>query len=302
MARAASLKGSGDFDGQRGVWRVLVLEADDQSEAYDVAAAEAPDPYLEVPRGAASVKEEGGGVYLVEFEYLVRNAGTDPQTPQGETPGAGNVSPPERAAEKVGTDLSFSFGGKTTRIFTSLETKFGVGRTVNGQAQRAPSFLNLIGYNPKDGTVEGCEVYAKGCSFTITKKYAGLNYGYLARLFGNTATTNDKPFRGMATGECLYIGCDGSYKGGGGENLPWEIAGKFEYSPNQTTELKIGSTTDFIKIPAGTINGHDYLWLINEDTTDQVPGEPPFAVARPKFAYVERVYEKSKFEQLGMDT
>jgi hypothetical protein len=143
-------------------------------------------------------------------------------------------------------------------------------------------------------------VYAKSCQFSVAKQYRDLTYGYLARLFGNCGTTNKKPFRGTAAGESVYIGSDGSYKGGGGEKLPWSITGKFEYGPNQTEELKIGGPGG-ITIPANTIAGHDFLWFINEDTTEDV-GEGPFRVARPKFAYVERVYDPSDFDQLGMDS
>lgn len=289
MASAYSLRGSGDFRGNSATWRVLVKDAGDQAEALGAALAESPVTYGGLIRAEPDVSELGAGRYLVEFDYKPWTEGT-PGT-------AGTTSPPEKAGQPVGTDLSFTFGGQTVKVFTSKETKFSAGRIDNP----APSFNQMIGYNPKDGSVEGCEVFAKSCDYSITKRYAGISYGYLATLFKNVATTNDAAFRGTAAGESLYIGADGSYRGsgsgGGGEgSLPWEITGKFKYSPNQSEDIEVGDIT----FPAGTIDGHDYQWFIFEDTTEDV-GEGPYKVSRPKFGYVERVYDESDFTDLGMD-
>lgn len=303
MARAYTLKGSGDFDGGSAVWRVLVVGAGDQSEAYDKAAALAPAFYLGAPRGAPAVADQGGGLFEVTFQYTPRTAGEFPPVEPGGaggTEGNGGVSPPERSSEDVGTDLTFTFGGDQQRIYVSKETKWGGGRTVGGQTQRAPGYLGLIGYNPKDQSVEGCEVYARSCDFSVTKRYQALSYGFLARLFAQCATTNKKAFRGMAAGEVLYIGADGGFKGGAKENLPWEVSGKFKYSPSQTEELIVGGVGG-IKVPAGTIGGHDHLWFIFKDYTENV-GDGEFKVSRPEFGYVERVYDPSNFGNLGMDT
>jgi hypothetical protein len=104
MARAHSLKGSGDFDGGSAKWIVLVLEAGSQSEAYDAAAAEAPTSYLGVARGPASVEAQGGRLYVVTFTYTVRTEGTAVTPPPEGTggPGSGNPSPPSRGGEPDG--------------------------------------------------------------------------------------------------------------------------------------------------------------------------------------------------------
>lgn len=294
MSKAGELKGSRDFDSQQGKFRYIVIGAGDQSEAYDKAAAQAPAAYLGVPQSGASVADQGAGVFVVEFTYSNQAQGTATNPDQGETPGSGNVTPPQQAQQPIGMDFSFTTGGGTKRIYKSLKTVFKIGRN---QAV-APSFNKLIGYNPKDGSVEGCEIHSPNPEFTVTQKFAGITLGYIARLLATTAKTNKQPFRGCDVGECLFLGADGSFQGSGGERLPWTIAGKFAYSPNWTDE-QLNWDDGAIVLPAGTVKGWHHVWSIYEDTTDQAAGNT-FQVARPKFVYVEQVYKEENFAVLGM--
>jgi hypothetical protein len=287
-ATAYPLLGSGNLTPNGAVWKLLVLHASDQEEAEEIARAQAPATYRDYIRGAPTVEAQGAGLYVVTYDYA---AGTQGQPPPVQ-PGGQQTSPPERGGEQVGTEFSFTFGGDKQKVTVSLETKFGIGRN----NARAPGFKQTVGYNPEDGSVEGTEVYARSCSFTVRKKYQLFTFGFLASLFWQVATTNKNPFQAFPKHSVLYIGADGSYSGGS-KNLPWEISGKFVFSPNQVKDLKVGDVT----IPNGTIEGHDYVWFASQKTTEDV-GDGPYTVSRPLYGYVERMYEESDFSNLGMDS
>ena len=122
---------------------------------------------------------------------------------------------------------------------------------------------------------------------------------YKGTLFQLTGKVNNAAFRGLAAGECLFLGASGTLHGtestsGGGtsEDGDWEITYRFAASPNKTG-ITIGSITGIAK------KGWEYLWVRYadvEDTTAMV------IVKKPVSVYVEKVYDDGDFAALGIGT
>ena len=106
---------------------------------------------------------------------------------------------------------------------------------------------------------------------------------------------NNATFRGLAAGECLFLGASGTLHGteftdgtsGGGD---WEITYRFAASPNKTG-ITIGSISGIAK------KGWEYLWVRYADVEDM---NAMAMVKRPVAAYVEQVYESADFSSLDI--
>lgn len=120
---------------------------------------------------------------------------------------------------------------------------------------------------------------------------------YIKKVAERTGTVNDAGFRSFAAGEVLFIGCSGSHewdeeKGSG----PWNLAFKFIANPNagsgQTYPAEtIGAITGVEK------KGHEYMWIYYD--SDVTGGT---LLKQPKFVYVNEVYRKTSFADLGIGT
>lgn len=182
------------------------------------------------------------------------------------------------------SNFTFDTSGGTQHITQSLST-------VNKYApsgQTAPDFKGGVGFK-KDG-FEGVDVTLPVYSFgethflddaTVTNTYKGT-------LFTLTGRTNNASFKGLADGECLFLGASGSKRSG---DL-WEIQFRFAASPNRTG-ITVGDITNIAK------KGWEYLWVLY---ADQVDDDAAAMVQRPLAAYVEKVYEDGSFAGLGIGT
>lgn len=95
-------------------------------------------------------------------------------------------------------------------------------------------------------------------------------------------------FKGLAAGECLFLGAAGSKRG----DEDWEITFRFAGSPN-VTGLSVGPITGISK------KGWEYLWVRYADVEDD---NAKALVKRPVAAYVEQVYDAGNFGALGIGT
>ena len=91
-------------------------------------------------------------------------------------------------------------------------------------------------------------------------------------------------FKGLAAGECLFLGAAGSKRGLG----DWEITFRFAGSPN-VTGLAVGPISGISK------KGWEYLWVRykteqGNNTLKQVPAQ----------VNVEQVIETYEFANLGL--
>ncbi|MCA9080847.1 MAG: hypothetical protein KDA58_09825, partial [Planctomycetaceae bacterium] len=136
--------------------------------------------------------------------------------------------------------------------------------------------------------VEGLDIAVPIYSFAETHYLtnAQVTPAYKSLLFQLTGSVNQSPFRGFAPGEVLFLGASGSLR----QPDLWELAFRFAASPN-ASGLTIGEITGIEK------EGWDYLWVRYQETTDETAQA---LVQRPAAVYVERVYPRQEFSQLGI--
>jgi hypothetical protein len=179
-------------------------------------------------------------------------------------------------------DSTFSFdtGGGTQHITQSLQTiaKYPAGS--------APDFKGAIGVTHDN--VEGVDITVPVYQFSETHYLADavVTPAYRGTLFQITGKVNSGSFRGLAPGECLFLGASGSKRGQG----DWEITFRFAGSPN-VTGLTVG--------PIGGINkkGWEYMWVRYADSEDD---DAKVLVKKPVAVYIEKVYESASFAGLGI--
>lgn len=194
--------------------------------------------------------------------------------------GATDDSPPQ-TGESV---FNFDTGGGSQHITQSLGT-VGVHAA---PGTTAPFFGGAIGVT--DTSVEGVDIIVPVYNFAETHYLPAsmVTLAYRQTLFHLTGKVNDAPFKGTASGECLFLGASGSKRG----IEDWEITFRFAASPNQNN-LVVGDITGIAK------GGWDYLWVRYQDVED---ASAKALVKRPLAVYVERVYHFGNFSGLGIGT
>lgn len=192
----------------------------------------------------------------------------------------------------------------------SFDTSGGTIHMTQAKGERAyaatgtaPDQQKAIGV---DGdSVAGVDVIVPALQWTETYDVpsAYVTAAYIKGVAALTGTVNNAAFRTFQPGEVLFVGCSGNQewdeeKGDG----PWSLSYKFTASPNRGlvtgatgTPLypaeTIGSITDVVK------KGHEYLWVRYEAAVDGSD-----LLKRPKYVYVDQVYEETNFEALGIGT
>jgi hypothetical protein len=191
---------------------------------------------------------------------------------------------------------SFDTGGATQNIKQGLPVGEGVG--LNFEFSYPPEAVNQSGAICVDGTsVQGVDIIVPQLTWTETYDVPAqyVTTAYIKKVSTLTGTVNDADFRGFESGEVLFLGASGSQqwdedKGDG----PWSLSYKFVANANQ------GEGKTFPAITIGSIegiekDGHDYLWVKYEDRLSQNS-----VLKLPKAVYVNRVYRRDDFAQLGI--
>jgi hypothetical protein len=190
------------------------------------------------------------------------------------------VDPPQAG------DSTFSFdtGGGTQHITQSIAT---LNKYISSGTP--PDFKGAIGVTADN--VEGVDITVPVYNFSETHYIDpdDVDDAYKGAIFNLTGKVNNAPFRGLAAGECLFLGASGSRRGRGADD-PWEITYRFAGSPNRTG-LSIGGISGINK------KGWEYLWVRYQDTVDDLSNH---LVKQPLAVYVEKVYEEGDFTTLGI--
>ena len=195
-------------------------------------------------------------------------------------------SPPEDLPPETGeSSFSFDTGGGTQHVTQSIET---VSKHAPGGGVFAPDFKGAIGVTHDN--VEGVDITVPVYSFSETHYLpdAQVTLAYRGTLFGLTGKTNNAPFKGLAGGECLFLGASGSKRGAD----DWEITFRFAASPNRTG-ITVGDIDGISK------KGWEYMWVRYADAEDAVAKA---IVKKPVAVYIEKVYEEGNFAGLGIGT
>ena len=222
----------------------------------------------------------------VRQSYRVDPVGdpTQSQTWMGEARyGASSFSTPE-TGDSV---FNFETAGGQLQITQSLAT------IASYPAGQAPDFEGAIGYDGEriQGTSIVHPIYNWGETHWFSA--ATVDITYRGKLFNQTGTVNNATFKGMASGECLFLGASGTRRGTSSDD-DWEISFRFASQPNQTG-LTVGSITGIDK------KGWEFLWVRYADEVVTAGGEQ-FLVQRPKSVYIEQIYKTSNFADLGIGT
>jgi hypothetical protein len=172
-----------------------------------------------------------------------------------------------------------------------------VGSYADSSIPSAPDFHGAIGVSNTNGNaeVQGVDITVPIYNFSETHYLTveQVTPEYKGTLFQLTGKVNSGGFRGLAAGECLFLGASGTLHGTETETETtgdWEITYRFAASPNKTG-ITIGSITGIAK------KGWEYLWVRYADVEDM---DAMAMVKRPVAAYVEQVYEDADFSLLDI--
>jgi len=190
-----------------------------------------------------------------------------------------------REAIEVGATSLFTFdtAGGVQHITQSLETIASYAAV-----GAPPDFQGAIAVT--HDSVEGVDITVPVYNFSETHYLAAsaVNQTYKNTLFALTGKVNNASFKGLAAGECLFLGASGSRR----SPDDWEITYRFAGSPNRTG-IAVGPITGIAKA------GWQYLWVRYADADD---ADAVTIVKRPVAAYVERVYDAADFSLIGIGT
>lgn len=189
-------------------------------------------------------------------------------------------------ASETQTRFNFNISFASVKITQSKETVFS--KSVD-DPDPAPDHKGAIGFN--DGMVEGVNIRVPVYSWQETHSIpvSSVTQAYINTLkLIADSPVNDNTFRGSAAGEIMFVGVTGTQK----DQNDFELVFTFEESKN-ATDLTVG---DIEEIPKA---GNDYLWTQYETIVD---AGSDTTVKQPKAVYVEKVYDRSDFADLGIGT
>jgi hypothetical protein len=183
-------------------------------------------------------------------------------------------------AETGESIYSFDTTGGTQHITQSITTVGRYGPEASNQLGGA------IGYDGE--RVTGVDITVPVFAFTETHYLpdSTVDGAYKGTVFRLTGKVNDASFKGLAAGECLFLGASGTKRG----EEDWEITFRFAAAPNKTG-VSVGD------IGAIDKKGWEYLWVQYGDAVDDIVNR---LVQKPIAAYVEQVYEEADFSALGI--
>jgi hypothetical protein len=220
----------------------------------------------------------GGVIFLVE-SYDLQHVGGDAWevTATYESLGTDDEEQPEPLKRTRQFDTS---GGTAHFTVARGEQRYGAN---------APDMKKAIGV---DGDkVNGVDVVIPALQWSETYDVPSLliTNAYIKTLADVTGTVNSSAFRSFDADEVLFVGASGQQqwdeeKGDG----PWNLTFKFVASNNEAN-LSMGGIDGISK------KGHEYLWAYFDDTVANNK-----LIKTPKFVYVNQIYRRTSFSQLGI--
>lgn len=160
----------------------------------------------------------------------------------------------------------------------------------------APDMKGAIGVSMD--AVQGCDIRVPSTEFTYTQAYtAGIGDADLRSFRALAGKLNNRPYRGYATGELMYLGCEPVSPEGtlpnGTTFCHWALAHNFLYEPHQTAVV-IGDFT----LPV--VPAHSYVWARYEAALAAVAAGGNVLARRPAALYIDRVARYTDFSTLGI--
>ena len=242
----------------------IVFGASGEDRALELARGAAPSEYNGVALDSIEIDERiGGEIFKVKAVY------------PGESGSGGTGS------ENDEPSFAFDTGGGTKHVTQSLAT-------VGKYPEDAPDFGGAIEVD-EENNVNGCDIVMPVMNFSETHYYAPsrVTAEYKKQIAALTGSVNSGAFKGYEAGEVLFQGASGSRRGKKSTDL-WEISYKFAVSPN-AANIQVGDITVSAKA------GWDYLWVKYRPNVDETAKT---LIKKPKYVYVEKVYESRDFSIL----
>ena len=210
-----------------------------------------------------SVTELGNNIFQVVVTY-----------------GPSSSKSPDAPTSGTTIDFSMEIGTEQTHITQSKSTTaYPTGA--------APDLGGAIGVNGR--AIDGVDILTPTLQRSFTYYFApsSITNILIGKWFAAVGTVNNDSFYGGAAGEVLCTGISGSWRD---DEDQAAITFRFAYSPNETG-LSVGSLTGIAK------NGWQHLWVQYEEVEDATVDK---LVPRPKYAFVETVYDSTDFAELGI--
>lgn len=252
----------------------------DRTIVLNTVRATAPATFPDEPklvRGDITIRPLGGLLWRASVPYIPDYAPL--------YPARGLVGPPIPAPigptlnDPLGADFAFDITAQTEHVTQSIQTvdKYNRGGGV------APDYKGAIGVT-KD-SILGCDRIKPYLEWSRTVTLTSTTFEYWYTVSGLVGTTNKFTWYGAAEGTLLFLGVSGNIK----DFNKCVATFKFAYAPNLTAILICDGLTVANKA------AWDFLWVAykNIDDTNKL-AQQPFA------AFVERVYRREDFIQLGI--
>jgi len=247
----------------------IALFSTDHAAVYVATLIVAPPSFEGYRRQKVRCEPQTGGVWMctVEYGFSAETQTEDPEPPE---------TPDE--SKPLGPDYAIDITAAQVHINQSKQT---ISRT-SYSPNNPPNYQGAI--NVTRDRVEGTDVFAPKFEFTITVQRYPVLLPYLRLIRSLVATTNKNKWRGFEAGELIYLGMTGTCKPG----EVWSLTHKFAVGTN-LADFDVGQIT----VPSK--KAWQFLWVTYTDAVDQA-----LLVQKPYAAYVERVYDESDFNLIGI--
>ena len=256
---------TGTSNRARMLW--MVDGTDDEIAARNSLLATAPAAYDPYGLGTTSWPMNGLEVETQDADHWTFTVTYEPQTRGGSS-----------------NEYSFDTTGGSTHI------TYNRGVFAKGPQDGRPLTDFKGGINvTKDGP-EGVDIVTAQFQWqqTLVISNATVDDTFKNNIRNLTGSVNSATFKGLAAGECLFLGAAGSKTGSLGN---WTITYKFASQPNRTNVVING----FATVP--TVRGWDYLWVYLEEQVDTTSQK---LILRPYEYEIAIVYPYADLNGLGV--
>jgi hypothetical protein len=190
--------------------------------------------------------------------------------------------------------ISFDISGQTQRITQSLATIHAYTRP--GSWRR--DFKGAINVN-SDGSVEGCDIVVPVVNYTVNYTFPQNQFDdgtYIRKLIAAVGSVNSDSFKGLNAGEGLLSRVAGQRRA----DKAWDLSFGFGVSLN--VSVASGNAISVGEIDNIEKDGWDYLWVYyaEEEQTASGGSGIKYITKLPVHAFVERVYRRTAFADLGL--
>lgn len=271
------------FDGDTPEWDLeyCILEAADETEAYNAVVAQSPVELFGLTRKAVrqppKLKLEGGTTWTATVRYVVEEIG--------------------KADIQEGTPttvtLEFDTGGETyTRhgVKSDKQAKYSWSAGVDP----APDIKGALGFDGKKAN--GIEQVIPGLKLTLSARYNAdrIDANVIKNWSRNTGKTNSDKFLGFDAGELLHLGAKGTVTL---DAFTLDATGAVPVSFVFQASENIAGFVNIGEISFEGKGGWQHVDVVSgpyEDTTTT----PPTVVIKPLYAYVSTIYESTSFRAM----